>query len=73
MTITKAIVATFTEQDKEALRSLYKMINNVDCGDVGYCDNCPFEAFCRLIARSVNEEEFIKNIRDQIGGMASLI
>lgn len=44
MTIEKRIVVTFTEQEKETLRGMYKIVTNVDCGDVSAdeCGMCPF-------------------------------
>lgn len=66
MTITRAIVTTFTEQDKETLRGMYKMVTNVNCGDLDECDKCPFEEFCKISMRADNEEDFIKEVRNRI-------
>lgn len=66
MTIEKTYVVNFTEEDKETLRRVYRMIKNFDCDYVSTsCKSCPFHGFCGKIGfgMSNDEEEFISKIR----------
>lgn len=65
MTIKKEITVTLTEQDKEALLAMHKLVEDLDCADLD-CARCPFRSFCDTCHHYVSSAEALENIKEAL-------